>query len=150
MKASPNFPPPVPAVEIACDELAEAGDFAARWDARAAEQLREREEFWGFVDIPPEIPRRNVANLLVRSTHPDYRLYVAWSERADPRHWRWDEEGRGIWVGLGALDEIRSGPGARDPWKALSAETLRAMYPKRSDPDDGDQHATVRQPDDPV
>ena len=33
----------------------------------------------------------------------------------------------------------------KNPWKRLSDETLRAMYPKH-----GDEHAAVRKPDDPV
>lgn len=93
------------------------------WDAMSGEEVREMYLRAGII-------RPADAELLINGRGPPYPPGT-----------------RVNWVQAEAHREATAGGQVRgkNPWKRLSDETLRAMYPKH-----GDEHAAVRKPDDPV
>lgn len=143
MRASPNFPPPVPLVEKHCDELSDtAVERATKWDQHSREQLREREEIEAKAE--PLEHRRKVAeriqcelkeafaeneiyNVFVPMFAPQYRDMV---DRGGRPGVSVDDKTRtGVWV---PLEWLQGQPQSKkSTWQRLSAESLQAMYPKR-------------------
>lgn len=85
----------------------------------------------------PQPPARpgDWANVLVARTAPQYAKLVDTNRSGaprfrpigvDPRLWRWDEEGRGIWVAL-SLIEDRPADGLQQ-FKPYTDDELRRMY----------------------
>lgn len=90
--------------------------------------------------LPPPINRQHGrrANVLVRKELPLYAKFVTVDPAtgtasvskpgADPADWRWDDEGRGIWV---ALDWVENREAMLREWKAPTdfapSEALRRM-----------------------
>jgi len=121
-----KFPPTIAELKQACDYHAER---QARIAELACSTFKPREP-------RPPLPPGGAANLLVRRSHPDYDKYIAWSQapERDDREWKWDEDERGIWVGLNAQADIRKHATA-DTWKRYTDDELRAIYaPKPAEP----------------
>ena len=145
MRASPNFPPPVPLVQSHCDELSDtAAERATKWDQHSREQLREREEIEAKAE--PLERRREVAERLKREiaeafargdgeifdvfvpvSAPQYRDMVERGGR--PGVSLEDKNSPGVWVPAGWLQSQRQ---AKKPtWQRLSDVDLLAMYSKQ-------------------
>jgi hypothetical protein len=75
-------------------------------------------------------PPANVANVLVRKSHPDYDKLVAWAHHPsrDPREWHEDDQDRGIWIGFGGLNPNLH----KSPWVRLTEQELLALYGKQN------------------
>ena len=145
MRASPNFPPPVPLVQSQCDELSDtAVERSTKWDQHSQEQLREREEIEAKAE--PLEHRRAVAERLKREIAeafargdgaiydvfvpvfaPQYRDMVARGGR--PGVSLEDKTRAGVWV---PADWLQSQRQAKKPtWQRLSDVDLLATYPQR-------------------
>lgn len=113
-----KFPPTIAEVTEACDYHHTRNsriDELMQFTYRAVERQR--------------LPPGGAANLLVRSSHPDYAKYLAWSQapERDPREWKWDDDSRGIWVGLNAQIHIRK-TAQTAAWRRFTDEELLAHY----------------------
>lgn len=60
MRASPNFPPPIPLVEQHCAELAADSSYAMQWERHARQQLAERARIAQESEAEPLEHRRAV------------------------------------------------------------------------------------------
>lgn len=107
----------------------EVADECEAEQSRAA-RIAEMSQLRPLPKLPPapRLPGYR-ANLLFK---PDFHLYAAFVERAktaDPKDWKWDEQGRGIWVGLSWLEA----PVAKLKPMSLTDEDLRRLYPPREE-----------------
>jgi hypothetical protein len=118
-----KFPPSIAEIVEFCDELKRRANYAKDWDAQSRKQIDERDSG----QREPSEHRKKAAervlqeyrkgicstqstagkfaNVLLRK---DALLYQAMCDKAadpktDPADWRWDENGKGIWVALGWL-----------------------------------------------
>jgi hypothetical protein len=77
-----RFPPSIAEIVEACDAEHHSHTYAAQWDARAQEQLREREE-WEIASEPLEL-RRNVAARILA----EYKAAVMPETKAQQQRWK--------------------------------------------------------------
>ena len=68
-------------------------------------------------------PKQHLANVLVRPGFEQYGKLVERAEKSPANQWKVDEEGRGIWVPLGWIDDLQ-----KMPFKLYTAEQLEAIY----------------------
>ena len=68
-------------------------------------------------------PKQHLANVLVRPSFEQYARLVMRAEKSPPNEWKVDEEGRGLWVPLGWIDDL-----SKMEFKLYSAEQLEQIY----------------------
>lgn len=88
--------PTVAEVKTACNEAHERRE-------RMKEYAKIAPRIYGRLPSPPKAPGYR-ANLLVHKGHAGYDAVVQKAENADGYDWKWDEQGRGIWVTLTLWD----------------------------------------------
>src|SRR4051812_47472303 len=98
-----KFPPSLAEVVDACDQESARLARLAKFSVLPASQPRQ--------PSPPAGPGE-CANLLIMKNNPDYPAACRWAESANPRDFKYDEDGRGLWMSLHHYDS-----GAlRSPW----------------------------------
>lgn len=114
------FPPNSGEVKQACEDDLK----------RAARMQRPPSKFVKHEYFPPQKYQGSRANVFVGAELPQYQVFVAWSETADPCDWRMgkshDGSRDGIWV---ALSEVERGISKSGPFRhAVTDSELRAKY----------------------
>jgi hypothetical protein len=91
-----KFPPSLAEIATACEQEAERLARVAKFAAMSKSQP---------LPSPPAGPGSR-ANLLIAKEHPSYQAACRWAESADPRDFKYDEDGRGLWMSRYHHDDL--------------------------------------------